>query len=53
MPGFAHDIVVDVIDRDELGLVFGKAAAGDDGMDMEIGFKVIAEGMKDEDHAGG
>lgn len=51
MPGFTHDIVVDVIDRNESGLVFGKAAAGDDGVDMEIGFKVIAEGMKDNDHA--
>lgn len=51
MPGFTHDIVVDVIDRDELGLVLGKAAAGDNGMDMKIGFKIIAEGMKDKDHA--
>lgn len=51
MPGFTHDIVVDVIDRDESGMVFGNAAGGDNGMDMEIGFKIIAEGMKDKDHA--
>lgn len=51
LPSFAHDSVVDVINGDEGGLVFGKTAAGDNGVDMEIGFKVIAEGMKDKDHA--
>jgi uncharacterized protein (UPF0335 family) len=51
LPGFSHDIVIDVIDRDELGEVFGKTAAGDDGMDMKIMFKVIAERVKDKDHA--
>ena len=51
MPGFTHDIVVNIIDRDESGQVFRKAATGDDGVDMEVLFKVIAERVKDKDHA--
>ena len=51
MPGFTHDIVINIIDRDESGQVFRKAAAGDDGVDMEVLFKVIAERVKDKDHA--
>ena len=50
MPSFTYDIVVDIIDRDELRQVFGKASAGDDGVDVKVLFKVITEWVKDKDH---